>query len=98
MSKKFSASQFEAAWREGHARVLSDELQDEVQLALHPSILQAVHEVVRALNEMGHSLSEYTPSRAGDLSYRDSSDGARCKLRVGVDVVISVGYADTDGQ
>ncbi|XYH97308.1 hypothetical protein ACMHYB_57720 [Sorangium sp. So ce1128] len=95
---RFALEAFRMAEERGQARKLSDELQDEILRELHAVIEPAFLEIVEKLRRLGHDLKPYTPTVPGDLNYRDDGntvDGHRCKLRVGVDTIASVGYADT---
>ncbi len=99
IDNRFSKTQFqkEAESNPG-ARHLSDGLQQEVLTILQVGVVKKVQEIVDLLNRNGHRLSMYYPPRLGDVAFRDdrSIDGNyECDLRLGVDVVVSVGYRDT---
>jgi hypothetical protein len=95
--ESFSLAAFERAQADSRDRALSDELQEAVLRELHAVLAPALDVIVVRLNEMGHNLRHYTPPSPGDVSYRDDSEGDRpyrCRLRLGVDIVVSVGFAD----
>jgi len=74
------------------------ELEKEVHKRLHEVVQPAVEEIVARLNGVGHNLTLYYEPVPGDIGYRDDQtvDGRySCKLRLGVDVVVSIGFADT---
>lgn len=75
---------------------LAKDLASEIQNELHIAITSKLLNIVERLNGMGHNLKLYGPPIPGDISYRDAVEdesGYHCKLRVGVDTVISTGYA-----
>ena len=72
------------------ARKLADDLQCDVLDELHVKIKSALLEIISCLNANGNNLKPYGEILPGDMGFRD--DGA---LRLGVDVVISAGYAHT---
>ncbi|WP_437632955.1 hypothetical protein [Sorangium sp. So ce854] len=95
---RFALEAFRVAEERGQARELADALQDEILRELHAVVEPAFLEIVEKLRRLGHDLKPYTPPVPGDLNYRDdeeSADGYRCRMRVGVDMITSVGYADT---
>ncbi len=78
------------------AQNLAELLAEEVANELHEVVTAKVIEIVKKLNSMGHSLKSEYESKVGDISFRDDSfeDGKyQCKLRLGVDTVISTGYS-----
>lgn len=80
------------------ARRLSDQLQAEVLAELQDGVCRAVNDVVGRLNAHGHNLRLYYPPELGDISFRDDrAEGGtyECDLRLGVDIVVSVGFRDT---
>lgn len=100
---RFSLAAFQATRSDpARARTLSDDLQREVTRELHNVIGPAVRLLVDRLNALGHNLRPYGELLAGDLPYRDelvTEAGPSCRLRLGVDTVVSVGFADTvDGD
>lgn len=97
IDERFSSAAFEARGRDTEAsRELADLLADEIQKEMHEVILVHFAKLVGRLNAIGHALKpEYAPV-PGDLSYRDDCEGEsgyHCRLRVGFDTVVSVGYA-----
>jgi hypothetical protein len=99
---RFSKDRFQMAVASDRSvretRLLSDELQEEVLTILHEDVCKKVQQIVDLLNQQGHQLSPYYPPRPGDIAFRDDRcfEGTyECDLRLGVDVVISVGYRDT---
>lgn len=96
--EQFSAMAFQEALRTASAGKLSEALQKEVLLELHAALAVAVDQIVRRLNQAGHQLTPYTEPSPGDFSYRDEGRDARgdyfCRLRLGIDVVVSAGFAD----
>ena len=79
-------------------RRLSDQLQEQVLAMLQEGVSTTLHEIVKLLNEHGHDLRLYYPPEPGDISFRDdrgSGGTYECDLRLGVDVVVSVGFRDT---
>ena len=80
------------------ARQLSDELAAAVLKQLHERVAAIIEEIVTHLNRHGHDLRLYYPAQPGDISYRDDrlNDGIyECDLRLGADIVVSVGFRDT---
>jgi hypothetical protein len=93
--EKYSKQQFESLGRNSTAaRQLADQLQADVNEELHAVVLPAFLKIVDRLNATGHNLTEYEPIVAGEIAFRDEPK-RRCYLRLGCDVVISAGYADT---
>lgn len=98
--ERFSAGAFERATPE-QRQALALELEEEINEELHRAIMPAFEGIVEALAEFGHDLRLYEPPVPGDISCRDDAtvNGQyECRLRVGVDVVVSVGYRDTGGN
>ena len=92
IDERFSKKTFTTLGVEA-ARSRADELQREVLDAIHEDIGRSVREIVSKLNEMGHDLVVEIDA-PGDLSFRDDATGVSA-LRLGIDVVVSAGYADT---
>src|SRR6185295_12548929 len=94
--EKYSRSEFESLTADPAAiRKLSDQLQDDVLQEVHEAVFTAFLRVVDRLNAEGHDLRIYEEIRLGDIAYRDESGERQFNLRLGCDVVISAGYADT---
>jgi hypothetical protein len=102
IDEKFSAEAFAArGLNTKQSLELANDLADEIQIELHTIIAEHLEIIVSRLIEMGHQLKLYEVPRPGDISYHDAADserGYQCKLRIGVDTVISTGYShfDTD--
>ncbi len=79
----------------GLANQLSADILARLQLAMEPVLRQVVQE----LNQSGHRLREYYPPRPGDIAFRDDKtaegESRSCDLRVGIDLIVSVGFRDT---
>jgi len=94
--QKYSADNFiKLGLNSGPARRLAKELQAEVLARMHEIVLPSFQQVVTELNALGHDLRSYAVE-AGDISYRDDVEtdrGYQCKLRLGLDMVVSAGYA-----
>ena len=80
------------------ARELASELQREVLVRVHQAALQEFSRAVSELNSLGHNLQIYGEIVPGDISYRDESVPGQCHLRLGCDLIISAGYADTQEE
>jgi hypothetical protein len=97
IDSRFSASRFEELGLDTQeSRRLADLLADEIQTELHNVIAKRMEEIRELLNRMGHNLKPEYPPKPGDISYRDEATGDDdypCRLRIGVDTVISTGYA-----
>ena len=95
IDKKFSKKSFEQALEKDNAMVneLSSELEELIQNKLFAEIKPKMQEIVDELNEMGHKLKFNYEPLPGDISYLDGSSEDP-KLRIGLDSVISIGYAD----
>lgn len=102
IDEKFSLASFEACGlntKEGEK--LAELLADEIQKELHKVIETQVLKIIDQLNTMGHCLKLEYPSIPGDISFRDdgtNEKGYYCKLRVGIDTIISTGYAHLKDQ
>lgn len=78
------------------SRQLANLLRDEIQRELHTTTELRLKKLIDELNSMGHQLTLEYPPVPGDISYRDESKsetGCQCRLRVGVDTVVSTGYS-----
>lgn len=99
IDSRFSKDRFRAeALSAPGTRRLSDELQGEVLAMLQDGLCRAVNDIVERLNAHGHNLRLYYPPEPGDLSFRDDRVEAgtyECDLRLGIDIVVSVGFRDT---
>ena len=97
IDSRFSASRFEELGLDTEeSQHLADLLADEIQSELHNVIVKRMEEIKESPNRMGHDLKREYPAKPGDISYRDETmgdDGYHCRLRIGVDTVISTGYA-----
>jgi len=99
MDKRFSFEAFEACGRDTDvAHELADRLQDAVLEALQPELLRAFDRVVEQLRALGHDLQPYYDPRPGDISYRALDDQDRPALRLGLDLVISAGFAHVTSE
>jgi hypothetical protein len=70
-------------------------LEEAVLGELHPVIVEKLQEIVKRLYGMGHRLL-LDAERPGEVHFHDPHEppaGAHCWLRVGVDTVISAGWA-----
>ena len=93
---RFSAASFqERGLDTAESRKLADLLAEEIQLEMHEVILRRMREVIQTLNDMGHNLQPYGLAMPGEIEFRDRDPEPRsgCRLRVGLDTVISTGYA-----
>ena len=79
------------------ARLLADSLENAIASELNVTVLAAFNEIVRRLNEQGHDLTPYE-IKNGDIGYRDESEEGKTQLRVGIDIVVSAGYAHLNAQ
>ncbi|MGJ5820384.1 hypothetical protein [Paludibaculum fermentans] len=99
IDSRFSKDQFRMAFESNpSSRHVSDQLQAEALQLLQEVVAPKVNEIVTRLNQLGHQLNEYYPPQPGDIGFRDDRerDGRyECDLRLGVDIVVSVGYHDT---
>lgn len=99
IDEKYSMNAFQSKQQTGgDLKRLSDMLMTEVLQEIHVAVEPAIEVIVNRLNALGHQLKPYTPSTPGDVQYRDDEiiDGKYvCRLRLGVDVVVSIGFADT---
>ena len=97
IDERFSAASFEARGLDTNAaRELSDLLADKIQIEMHQVVQARFRELVERLTAMGHALKPEFPPAPGEISYRDDHEdeaGYHCRLRVGFDTVVSVGYA-----
>ena len=94
--EKYSKQQFESLGLNTSAsRALAHELRDDVTEEIHAVVLAAFQNVVESLNARGHKLQPYGEIHPGDIPFRDETVEGQCYLRLGCDVVISAGYADT---
>jgi hypothetical protein len=103
IDERYSFSVFESHGVDSQAaEVLANQLATEVASLGIDAVALVLEEVVRRLNEMGHRLELIVPATvdadgcAAEIDYRDGgsyvSDG-KPRLRIGVDLVISTGYA-----
>jgi hypothetical protein len=79
---------------------LIEDLQAAVAADLQPAVSSAMARIVENLNGMGHQLALYG-AEPTCIDYHDGSDpppGAHCRLRLAVDIVVSLGYADIAGD
>lgn len=77
---------------------LRQSLHDEVLAELHEIVARKMEALIAALNRHGHALRPYV-MQPGDILYRDQLDLDRelaSRLRVGADIVVSVGFGATD--
>jgi hypothetical protein len=98
IDEKFSSESFISVGIDtDESRKLADLLAEEVANELHKIVTEKVAEIVEELNSMGHSLKpEYKPE-IGNISFRDDfwkNVEYHCKLRLGIDTVISTGYSN----
>ncbi|SRR6266545_6138520 len=96
VDERFSALSFGVCGVDSEgAKKLADSLAEEIQNELHETIQTSFHRIIDRLNAMGHKLKAAYPPKPGDFSYRDDwkdESGYHCKLRVGLDVIVSTGY------
>jgi hypothetical protein len=101
MDEKFSAKRFESLGiNSPEANRLASELETAVNEKLHQLIEPEFRLIIRALNSMGHNL-KVDECEVGSIGYRDDAEEHgeyHCKLRLGVDVVVSAGYPDLEEQ
>lgn len=94
---RFSDSQFSALGLDSDdARCLADELAVEIQAEVHECVPRKMSEIADRLNGLGHHL-ELEVAVPGEISFWDVRKGGageeRCHLRMGLDSVVSTGYA-----
>jgi hypothetical protein len=91
---KYTKEAFEKAGINSHqARLLADELQEDVLKELHQEIEGAFIKIVSRLNSQGHDLSPCGRLTPGDYEFRGKEENGNCGLRLACDVVISAGYS-----
>ncbi len=94
---RFSSQAFASAELDSdEARILADQLADEITDHLAPLLNEKLAEIAAQLNAMGHNLRLYDDSEQGAISYRDDFQmGTQyvCRLRLALDVVVSTGYS-----
>lgn len=77
------------------SRKLADELQEDVSIEIHITVLEEFRKIIDALNAQGHTLKVDGEIKIGDMPFRDESKDGQCNLRLACDVVISAGYSET---
>ena len=96
VDERFSSSSFESRGLDTEqARLLADQLADEIQREMQDVLEQRLSMIVKRLNQMGHNL-RLEESASGEAAYRDDYEdqkGYHCRLRVALDLVVSTGYA-----
>ena len=94
----FSAAAFEACGIDSPAaNDLAQRLAVEIQELLQRTIQLQFKGIIDSLNMMGHNLRMYGDALPGDISYRDDyefDNEYTCKLRVGIDLIVSTGYSN----
>lgn len=104
LDERYSRSAFEVAGLDTpEAADLAASLQDDILVELDAAVRDAFLQIVRRLDGMGHHLKPYSPPVPGDLSFRDDSgeegtESYQCGLRVGLDCVVSTGFAHLDHE
>lgn len=97
INSRFSAAEFERHGKDTEAsRKLADLLAKEIKDEVHTAIYETVKKIISKLNNMGHNLTLVQSPRVGDIEYHDVSgmEGEYgCKLRVGVHMHVTTGYA-----
>ncbi len=97
IDSRFSAESFTAAGLDTPAaQELADLLAVETLKELQSVVELPLRHIIERLNQMGHNLTLEKPAADGDISYKDDCEedsGYHCKLRLGVDIVVSTGYA-----
>ena len=97
IDERFSAEAFISSGVDtDEAQKLAELLAEVVAKELHEIVNAKFIEIIKKLNSMGHFLKPEYEAKVGDISFRDdlSENGKyQCKLRLGVDTVISTGYA-----
>ena len=77
---------------------LSRDLEEEIQSEFHNLLLDNAEKIIQKLNTKGNKLKQYYEPQPGDISYRDDETYQGeyiCRLRIGIDTMISVGFGDT---
>ena len=93
---KYSKEEFDKAGINSvQARLLADNLQEDVLQELNKEIESAILKIVSRLNDQGHDLSPYTKLVPGEYAFRGKENQGNCGLRLACDVVISAGYSHT---
>lgn len=97
IDSRFSADAFEACGlNTTEAGNLAELLSKEIQLQLHYAIMPELQLIIDKLNSFGHRLKPDDDQIVGDISFRDDNNDHnryQCKLRIGIDLVVSTGYA-----
>jgi hypothetical protein len=89
IDERFSAAAFEAADEQGRMELV-EQLKAEVSLLLAPTLEDAMREIVRQLNDLGHELvdEEYEP--VDEICY-DTPKGGHWRLYLCHDSTVSAG-------
>lgn len=96
---KYSKEEFEkAGLNSPEARLLADELQEDVLNEIHQYIEAAFINVITRLNSEGHDLSAYGELIPGEYAFRGTQLNENCCLRLACDVVISSGYSHISNE
>lgn len=95
-TERFSADKFEKAGIDSkEARALVNQLASELGNELQVLVRNYLTEKINELNKIGHGLTLFAEDELEDghfgISFRDYTE-TECRLRLGVDVVISAGY------
>lgn len=97
VDERFSSESFDALGLDSEAaKELSELLADETLKEIHVVAESAFQKIIERLNKMGHNLKLEYSAIPGDISYRDDwkdRSGYHCKLRLGLDIIVSAGYA-----
>lgn len=95
IDERFAAKEFATL---GHntsdSRKLANELGEEVNAELHQVAAATLKRIVGCLNDMGHELriDEFEPGSIGFRDDYEDDNGYNCKLRLGLDTVITSIY------
>ena len=103
INQKYSAVAFEKLGFDSEgSNLLLDELEASIRSEVHEITSKYLNELVSDLNRLGHDLRlvdswSDNPKLPVSVSFRDEKyvEGEyRCKLRIALDTVISLGYPD----
>ena len=104
LSDEFSYDSFNKLGLDSdEARTLADKLEMAVTKEFHDVLEKKMNEIIKQLNDMGHSMKPFEHDLEEDFidfEYRDHNDSSIpdlqsdyvCKLRLGLSLVISAGF------
>jgi hypothetical protein len=93
---KYSKQAFESLTPGSPEMILRvEDLKNAVKLALHAAIHSKFGEIVSELNRVGHSLSESSRSKAGEIDFTQLDHAGHHVFYLCCDTVISSGFRGT---